>query len=67
MLDDEGYSGSQDNMKDPKLVSLEVSQDDNLLADYFTESPNLDDYSFDLMCAQASGFPESTHLPFENL
>ena len=64
--EDEGYAGSQE--KRNTSVSLEECQEGNILDSYFNEAPNLNDCSFDILCAQASAYPEvNAHLPFEDL
>ena len=62
---DQGYSGSQEN-----AVSLEMSEEDEILSQYFTKDTcnNLSDCSFHVMCAQASGYPsESRSMLFEDI
>ena len=53
LLQDEGYCGSQETK-----LCLENSED-NFMS-YFNEQPNLNDCSFHIMCAEASGFPDQT-------
>ena len=66
--EDQGYFGSQEDSNMSTKVSLKSSEDENLVQNYFTESPNLQDLSFHVMCADASGFPDSLNeFPFEHL
>ena len=68
MCDDEGYSGSQEKSASTSDVSSDISKEDNIFKNYFSDTLNLQDLSFHLMCADASGFPESVNeLPFKNL
>ena len=63
LFQDEGFPSSQDIE-----ISLENSDEDNLLLNYFNEQPNLHDCSFHFFCAQALTYPnQSQGLLFENL
>ena len=68
MCEDEGYSGSQEQRTSSTAVSLESSEEDNFFANFFSETPNLQDISFDIMWAQASAIAHPLDdLPFGNL
>ena len=61
---DEGYSGSQENT----CSSFEMCSDESIFSNYFSEQPNLNDCSFNILCTQESGFPNVTEgLLFEEL
>ena len=64
-------SSSREDLESPCQqfkFSLENSDDDDLVTEYFNKEPNLNDCSFHLMCAQASGYPDQgKNLLFEDL
>ena len=55
---DDGYSGSQDS---------NTKEDEDILSEFFTETPSLHDCSFTVLCAQASGIPVPNYIPFADV